>query len=404
MTVVDIDGEQVVYDPMRREAHLLNVTAGLVLSRCDGHTERQQLVEELAAAYAVDAGIVSADVQATLEDFGLRGLVMTNEPAADATADAAPVFAADPRLALPESWSDPDVARTDNRPPLPVEWLWQSPVLAALESRFRVRTDDPLIARYVEQVFGSLLAPAADTADAGGAISIVDVVTADRPYRLLLDGIDVGGGDDLDSVMTFLHWRLNQLAIASTSTRVLLHASAVRRANGVAVFPAESNSGKSTLAAGLVRAGFGYVTDEAVAIDPAQGGVVPFPKPISLDPGSWPLFADSAPSIEGAADTFFHHEWHLDPRALRSTALDDLDLTQTVTLVAFPRYQAGGPTIFEAMRPAEALLALLRNAFNLATVGKPGVAALATIARQVPTVRLSIGNLDAAIDLLRDDH
>ena len=400
MTVVDIDGEQVVYDPLRREAHLLNVTAGLVLSRCDGHTEREQLVDELAAAYSVDPGIVSADVQATLEDFGLRGLVVTNER----TADVTPVFAADPRLALPEPWSDPDVAPADNRPPLPVEWLWQSPVLAALESRFRVRTDDAVIGRYVEQVFGSLLAPTADTADAGGAISIVDVVTADRPYRLLLDGVDVGGGDDLDSVMTFLHWRLNQLAIASTSTRVLLHASAVRRTDGVAVFPAESNSGKSTLAAGLVRAGFGYVTDEAVAIDPAQGRVVPFPKPISLDPGSWPLFADSAPSIEGAADTFFHYEWHLDPRALRSTALDDLDLAQTVTLVAFPRYQAGGPTTIEAMRPAEALLALLRNAFNLATVGAPGVAALATIARQVPTVRLSIGNLDAAIDLLRDDH
>ena len=287
VTVVDIDDEQVVYDPMRREAHLLNVTAGLVLSRCDGHTERQQLVEELAAAYAVDPGIVSADVQATLDDFGLRGLVMTDEPAAD----AAPVFAADPRLALPESWSDSDLAPTGHRAPLPIEWLWQSPVLAALESRFRVRTDDPLIARYVEQVFGSLAAPTTDTAAAGGAISIVDVITADRPYRLLLDGIDVGGGDDLDSVMTFLHWRLNQLAIASTSTRVLLHASAVRRTDGVAVFPAESNSGKSTLAAGLVRAGFGYVTDEAVAIDPAQGRVVPFPKPISLDPGSWPLFA-----------------------------------------------------------------------------------------------------------------
>jgi hypothetical protein len=394
LTIVDIDDEHVVYDPVRREAHLLNATAGLVLGWCDGHTGRAALVAELAAAYGVDPAIIDADVRATINDFGDRGLVL----GPGVTAHETPDDEADRRLARPESWTDPDAVAACDRTPLPVEWLWESPVLVALERHFRVRTDDPHIARYVDQIFGSLTATEPDVDPT--AVSIIDVVTGNRPYRLLLDGVDICGGDDLDSLMTFLHWRLNQLAIASTSTSVLLHASAVRRPDGVAVFPAESNSGKSTLAAGLVRAGFGYVTDEAVAIDPAHGRVEPFPKPISIDPGSWSLFADSAPSIEGAPDTFFRHEWHLDPRALRTTALDQIDLAQTVSLVAFPRYQAGGPTTFEAMRPAEALLTLLRNAFNLATVGPPGVAALATIANEVPCLRLTIGDLDAAIDLI----
>ena len=47
-------------------------------------------------------------------------------------------------------------------------------------------------------------------------------------------------------------------------------------------------SGKTTLVAGLVLAGLRYLTDEAVAIRPADGGITPFPKALSVDHGSWP--------------------------------------------------------------------------------------------------------------------
>ena len=54
-------------------------------------------------------------------------------------------------------------------------------------------------------------------------------------------------------------------------------------------------SGKTTLTTGLVRAGFCYLTDEAVSFDWETGVIEPFPKPLSIDPGSWFLFPELEP-------------------------------------------------------------------------------------------------------------
>ena len=42
-------------------------------------------------------------------------------------------------------------------------------------------------------------------------------------------------------------------------------------------------SGKTTLTAGLVRAGFDYLSDEAVAFDWDTLDIVPYAKPLSID-------------------------------------------------------------------------------------------------------------------------
>jgi len=385
LVVTDFDGEQVVYDQDRQQAHLLNPTAALVLGRCDGLTRLADLVDELATSYRVDPHVVGADVQAALADFATRSLVGAG--ARPPSAESRPAGRA----------TGPD------HDPGADPWVWESPELDALGTRVRMRTDDPVAGRYLEQVFGSLAARRPAAAGDVRPVSTFDLVRVAEPepaVDLRLDGELVTSSTDLDSAVTFLHWRLNQLTIDGATNRVLLHASGVRRPDGVAVFPAESNSGKSTLAAGLVRAGFGYVTDEAVALDLVNGRVVAFPKPISLDPGSWPLFSGHEPAIAGAPGAFFRHEWHLDPRSLSASALDAVDAEQFVSLVAFPRYVAGAVTATEPMRPAVALLGLLRNAFNLATVGAPGVAALEAVARQATVVSITVGDLDRAIELI----
>ena len=62
-----------------------------------------------------------------------------------------------------------------------------------------------------------------------------------------------------------------------------MHASAAVPAisgvagTGIVAFPASMNSGKSTLVAALVRAGYAYVTDETVAVDPTTLAVTPEP-------------------------------------------------------------------------------------------------------------------------------
>ena len=378
VTAVEIDGELVVYDPRRREAHLLNPTAALLFDHCDGITEAAGLTAELAEAFAVDPATVTRDIDSAISQFDRLGLTERSMAPGD------------------------DPASTDDRlsfeAPPAEHWTWTSPVLRVLEGRARIRTDHPSAEAYVTTIFGSLAVGQPDRLE---GVETFDVLSDSTPMRLLHRDRVIATGDDLDALLTFLHWRLNQLAIDSATDHVLLHASAIRRADGVVVFPAESNSGKSTLVAGLVRAGFGYVTDEAVAIALGDGRVDPYPKPISLDPGSWSLFVGQRPDVPGTDDDYFRTEWHLDPRRLSASALDDLDSDQQVTVVAFPRYVEGATTTAVPLRPADALLALLRNAFNLSTVAPAGVHRLAAIASEATVVELTVGNLDDAIDLIR---
>ncbi|CAN7389399.1 hypothetical protein LJR027_002239 [Terrabacter sp. LjRoot27] len=63
---------------------------------------------------------------------------------------------------------------------------------------------------------------------------------------------------------------------------VMLHAAGLSRGDGsVVALVATSGTGKTTAAATLARKGFGYVTDETVAVL-ADGTVLPFPKPLSV--------------------------------------------------------------------------------------------------------------------------
>src|SRR6185436_6913722 len=127
LTVV-LDGEEVVYDPVRREAHLLNPTASMLLGRCDGRTGVDDLVAELQDAYGADPEAIERDVVAALADFEVRRLV---GPVPEAE-EVAPVPRPQPELAPA---SAPLV--------VPEAWSVITPVNHALESRLRVRSDDP---------------------------------------------------------------------------------------------------------------------------------------------------------------------------------------------------------------------------------------------------------------------
>ena len=140
-----------------------------------------------------------------------------------------------------------------------------------------------------------------------------------------------------------------------------------------------------------------------MAIDLSSGAVTAYPKPLSLDPGSWDLFADLEPHIEGATEPFFVNEWHLDPNALHPDALDPdardpgalhRHAETHIALVAFPTYVAGAPTRFEPLSRAEGLLLLLQNSFNMATAQGAGLQSLAGIAASAQLVRLTVGDLD----------
>lgn len=76
-TAVDLDGSTGLYDESGQRLIVLNTTATAVWSRCDGHLDVAGIAAELAAAHAVDPAVVRADVEATVAQLAVLGLVVT---------------------------------------------------------------------------------------------------------------------------------------------------------------------------------------------------------------------------------------------------------------------------------------------------------------------------------------
>ncbi len=107
-----------------------------------------------------------------------------------------------------------------------------------------------------------------------------------------LDGFDrTDTPADLQVTVSSLPEALAELTrLAVTHSNLLcMHAGVVSGPRGLIAIPGRSGLGKTTLVAALVRAGFGYVSDETLAINRDTGHVTPFPRPLGLGADVWPV-------------------------------------------------------------------------------------------------------------------
>ena len=160
--------------------------------------------------------------------------------------------------------------------------------------------------------------------------------------------------------------------------------------------PGQAEAGKTTLTAGLVRAGLGYLTDEALALDRETLLVQPYPKPLSIDPGAWAFFPELEPPVPDE-DGYDCVQWQIPATAIRPEAVAD---PCPVVAVVFPRYEVGTDTVLAPVGRGEALVELAKNTFHFKERGAAELDLLAELARGVDCYRLTMGELDQAVDLV----
>jgi hypothetical protein len=254
----------------------------------------------------------------------------------------------------------------------------------AIGFRFSVGSSDPVVAERLGSVLASLAADAA-------AEHEYTIDRVDGAVRLTFDDEVVDESGTIDEALAMLMWHINRQAVSSRPDLLVLHAS-VAEAHGCAILlPAKEESGKTTLVAGLVRAGMRYLTDEAAVLDLDTGMVHPYPKPLTVETGSWGVLADLMPPAEGRLP----HQWLIDPRHIRPDAVAG---PSPVGLVVSPRYEPGAPTEVTRLRGSETVALLVENAFNFATFGRRGLQALAEMVRRCDGYRLVSGDLTSSVD------
>lgn len=373
----DLDGERLVW----RDGRLYRLdTVGAVVWDCLAQpTARAELAADLAAGFGVEVERIRAGLDRLLAELRHRGLLAGSEPP--------------PEESVPDT-----VGETPARGPGAVpaarsfdahEWVWRSPRLVALDFEFGVRTDAAEVAEY--------LAPRLRAFTAAGVPSRWYSVSrqGDR-WTLHLNDIGVASARTLDVIVRFVLWHINMEVMRLARRHVLVHAAAAALDGGAVVMPGPMNAGKTTLVAGLVRDGFGYLTDELAAIRLTGDGVVdPYPRPLNVGRGSFSVLADLEPPDASISPIL----WHVDPCSIRPGAVAGPAVLRWVVV---PAYEPGVRARMTPLSRAEALEALHHHAMGR---GRPSAAAFHALVDALDGVRcarLVAGDLPSAVAAVRD--
>jgi len=255
----------------------------------------------------------------------------------------------------------------------------------------RVRTDLPDVMRLVRE----LLSPFEVSGLEGPEYRLERIADpADpNPFRLTVDDREAHRVATSLGLVDELLWELNRAAIP-TAPGVAVHAGAVSLEGRGVVLPAPMDSGKTTLTAGLVAAGFSYLSDEAALIAPDTGELLAYPKPLWLSPGS----VGAVDGLRGRVMPEYRElgrmRTYVRPDDLRAGAVGS---ACPVALVVAPRFLATSPVRLEPMSRAATLMCLAENSFNLRELGGRGLEQLRRSVVGAHGYRLTHGDLDEAV-------
>lgn len=274
-------------------------------------------------------------------------------------------------------------------------WPRVTPSYRALDLSFALRLASDDLADYVE----AILAPLATDDTDGQARHLYSVVDDGARfksrYAVYFGGQHIVRTPSEPLALGYLLWHLNHAVVHESDRYLLLHAAAAAANGSAIVLPAPTESGKSTLVAGLVLRGLGYLTDEVTAVHPATLDVDPYPKALSIELGSWDALDNLRPPLDARFNRFADEQWHVVPDAIRPGAVAD---PCPARLVVSPRFEPGAKTRIEAISRAEGVLLLAENSFNFASHKSEGLNLLAEVVRRCDCYRLTIGSLEDACD------
>ena len=263
----------------------------------------------------------------------------------------------------------------------------------ALEHRFDVVVENlPGTAEYLQE----LLSPLADDGfpTTSYRLTYDRDPSAEQHYVLWFQDEQISRSAGQSRALSLLLWHINQETVRLSGERyVLLHAAAARRDGVTVVLPAPMEHGKTTTVAGLLLRAFDYITDEAVAIDRRTGLITPFPKPLSVDPGSWPLLLELAPT----APQIVLNQWVVPVARIPGVAVAP---AAPPRLIIAPAYRPGVRTELVQISRATMLAELLPSTFNLSPHPIRQMEVLRRSVMGCECFRLAIGDLGEAVALI----
>ena len=377
LVVQPLDGEAVIYDPEADALHHLEPTAAAVWSRLNGELSVGSIAVDLATAYDMPEEAIRRDVARLTAVLHDRGLL--------AGSSGTPASTGRQAQRVPDGEFDLGERA------MPSAGYLTRP-FRGLEHTFEIATNDHTVRDYLDEILVDL------SADGHGDLAHYELIALeDEQYVVRCDDAVVVATGRLDRALSVLLWHINaEVVRRTTPLRPVVHAAAAVRDGMTVLLPAAPERGKTTTVAGLVhRAGFGYLTDEAVAIEPPTLIPRPYPKPLSIDRGSWEVLADLRPAHDGVVTG----QWQVPASAIRP---DAVARSAPIRFVVEPAYDQNAETRLEPMSSAAMLVRLADSTFDFQQAPQRNLAVLARVLEQAECYRLPISDLDDGLQLIKD--
>lgn len=290
-----------------------------------------------------------------------------------------------------------DVRRKDPAGLEQLPWAYLSTCYRALNLSFGIRCVAPEVGAYLDHVLSGLKSEE-ETPEVW--YSIADSPPgAGCPYSLYFGSELIAQTHSKAFAIHTLLWHLNAATVDRADPYVVLHAGGVALGNAGVIISGPSGAGKTTLTAALVCAGFSYLTDEALAIDPVTGLLQPYPKALTIQRGSWELLADLRPPPSDLSPRV----WHVAPADIRPNAIA---APTPPTLVLLPTREGSdvgrAGTGMEEVSRSEAAVQLAQQCFGFPTGATPTLAALAELLVRCACFRISTVDLAGAVRSVRE--
>jgi hypothetical protein len=194
-----------------------------------------------------------------------------------------------------------------------------------------------------------------------------------------------------------LEWGLNWVISAHAHDHLVLHGAVLERHGRALILAADPGSGKSTLCAALVDAGWRLLSDELALVSLETGRLTPVARPISLKNESIEVIralGPSAPVGAVCAGTSKGAVAHVRPPGASVARMSD---PADPAWIVFPKFSKGGTLTLEPLGRAHAFMELTRHAFNYALLGEIAFEALAALVDRCEFARVAYGHLDQVV-------
>lgn len=375
-----LDGEGVLFSEATQDLHLLNPTATLIWSLLEEGHDADSASAALRELHGLDADRCRQLVVAALAEWRDKGFLEgspKDQPAHRPIAPPAVTPASSP------TWTQPKVVEERH--------------YRMLGSGFRLCFSSVAQAQMVHPVIEHLEVPAPSPNE-----TAVDIVETANRLLVFRDREFVAECADIIELAPIVYSLVWVTAVNNHEFFLDIHAGVVGDGAKCVLLPGPQGSGKSTLTASLVHAGFQYFSDEVALLEEGSFNVFPVPLAICVKAAGIDALAPRFANLRGLqlhqrADGKRVAYMPLAPEF--RPASDD---ARPVAALVFPQYTPGTPTSLLRLSTCDALKRLLDECLVVrSALDFTKVAGLVQWISRVPCYRLSFRSTEDAVAEVR---